>query len=191
LPSSCHSEKMLWNPSIAKMLVHILVLTNYRPQTTLGSFSCKNWAISPKYSMAGLRTLHLPFAPVFHCKWTFYALFSLSIEGKLWGYKQKRLLKLSSIGTKWSSTLSIVWLKQPSSKLGYTISCSVCMATHLLILDHTCQLTVVLIRYHGLLIEWLWAHVHEQAPLHTLSSKGAACVQFFFPHIPSHVSEPK
>ena len=117
--------------------------------------------------MAGLRTLHLPLAPVFHCKWTFYALFSLSIEGELWGYKQKCLLKLSSIGTKWSSTLSIVWLKQPSSKLGYTISCSVCMATHLLMLDHTCQLTVVLMGYHGLLIEWLWAHVHEQAPLHT------------------------
>ena len=49
--------------------------------------------MSPKYSMAGLRTLHLPLAPVFHCKWTLYALFSLSIEGELWGYKQKCLLQ--------------------------------------------------------------------------------------------------
>jgi len=134
--------------------------------------------------MAGVRTLHLPLAPVFHNKWAFYALFSLSIENELWGYKQKCLLKLSSIGTKWSSTLSIVWLKQPSSKLGYTIYCSVCMAAHLLMLDHTCQLTVMLMGYHGLAVDRMaMSSCAWQAPLHTLSSQGAACVQFFFfPH---------
>ena len=134
--------------------------------------------------MAGLRTLHLPFAPVFHCKWTFYALFSLSIEGKLWGYKQKRLLKLSSIGTKWSSTLSIVWLKQPSSKLGYTISCSVCMATHLLMLDHTCQLTVMLMGYHGLAVDRMAMSSCARASSSPHTVFPSCCMRtiLFFPH---------